>query len=69
MKRARARVTRALESAEMALNRRIYNRAVRRARHLIAVSNYSRQRFCEAFPSGSGPDDRDSAGCNRPILQ
>ena len=53
-RRAKAQMIRTLESAEMALNRRIYSRAVRRTRQLIAVSQYSKQRFCEAFPAALG---------------
>ncbi len=36
------------------MNRHLYGRAVRRARQVIAVSNFSRARFCERF--------RDSVG-------
>jgi phosphatidylinositol alpha-1,6-mannosyltransferase len=51
---ARNRAERLLLLAEMAMNRRLYGRAVRRARQIIAVSNFSRARFCAAFPAASG---------------
>jgi phosphatidylinositol alpha-1,6-mannosyltransferase len=43
-----------LQRAELAMNRRLYARAVRRARQVIAVSNFSRTRFCQAFPTALG---------------
>jgi phosphatidylinositol alpha-1,6-mannosyltransferase len=51
---ARNKAERLLLRAELAMNRHLYGRAVRRARQIIAVSNFSRARFCEAFPAASG---------------
>jgi phosphatidyl-myo-inositol dimannoside synthase len=51
--RARDKAEHLLQKAEMAMNRTVYARAVRRARQIIAVSNFSRARFCDAFPAAS----------------
>jgi len=50
----RNRAERLLLRAELAMNRQLYGRAVRRARHIITISNFSRARFCEAFPAALG---------------
>jgi glycosyltransferase involved in cell wall biosynthesis len=49
----RPKVDALLEGAELGMNRRLYGRALRRARQVIAVSSYSKARFCEAFPEAS----------------
>ena len=42
-----------LQRAELALNRRLYRRAIRNARQVIAVSSYSRARFCAEYPEAA----------------
>jgi len=49
----RTKVDARLQGAELGMNRRLYGRALRRARQVIAVSSYSKARFCEAFPEAS----------------
>ena len=39
---------------ELAANRRLYGRAIRRARHVVTISNFSKTRLCHAFPQASG---------------
>ena len=46
-------IERWLQSAELRMNRRLYRRAVQRARHLIAVSTFSKKRLCTLFPEAS----------------
>ena len=45
---------RRLESAELDLNRRLCARALRRARHVITISSFSKDRLCRAFPDAAG---------------
>ncbi|HEX7272542.1 MAG TPA: glycosyltransferase family 4 protein [Casimicrobiaceae bacterium] len=44
----------ALQRAELRMNRQLYKRALERARHLIAVSTFSKARLCEIFPEATG---------------
>jgi glycosyltransferase involved in cell wall biosynthesis len=39
-----------LQRTELAVNRRLYGRALRRAKHVITISNFSKTRLCDAFP-------------------
>jgi glycosyltransferase involved in cell wall biosynthesis len=50
---ARTKVEEFVQKAELGMNRRLYGRAMRRARQVIAVSSYSRSRFCQAYPEAS----------------
>jgi glycosyltransferase involved in cell wall biosynthesis len=50
---ARAKADRLLDKAEFAVNRRWYRRAMRSARQVIAVSSYSKARFCAEFPEAA----------------
>lgn len=46
----RSRIEPWLEKSELAVNRRFYRRALRRARHVITISSFSKKRLCLAFP-------------------
>jgi glycosyltransferase involved in cell wall biosynthesis len=50
---ARTKAERWLQRKELAMNRRLYSRAIRRARHVVTISNFSKMRLCEAFPDAS----------------
>ena len=50
----RTKMDQMLQRAELALNRRLYRRAIRNARQVIAVSSYSKARFCEEFSEAAG---------------
>ena len=50
---AREALERWLQSAELGMNRRLYRRALQRARHVITISSFSKRRLCEAFPEAS----------------
>jgi phosphatidylinositol alpha-1,6-mannosyltransferase len=50
---AGSKVDQLLQKAEFGMNRRLYGRAMRSARQVIAVSSYSRARFCEEFPEAT----------------
>src|SRR5262249_34712133 len=43
-----------LERAELAMNARLYARALRRARRVITISSFSESRLCLAFPDAAG---------------
>jgi glycosyltransferase involved in cell wall biosynthesis len=49
----RANVDSLLQKLEFALNRRWYRRAMRSTRQVIAVSSYSKARFCAEFPEAA----------------
>ena len=49
----RTKVDAPLQKVELALNRRWYRRAMRSARQVIAVSSYSKARFCAEFPEAA----------------
>jgi phosphatidylinositol alpha-1,6-mannosyltransferase len=49
----RTNVDSLLHKIEFALNRRWYRRAMRSARQVIAVSSYSKTRFCAEFPEAA----------------
>jgi phosphatidyl-myo-inositol dimannoside synthase len=50
---AKVKLEELLQRAELSMNHRFYGRAMQRTRQVIAVSSYSRARFCEAFPEAS----------------
>jgi len=47
----RSSIDRKLLNAEMFYNRYLYDKAIRSTQQLITVSNFSKNRFCELFPS------------------
>ena len=47
------RLERWLQGAELGMNRRLYRRALRQARHVITISSFSKTRLCQAFPEAS----------------
>jgi glycosyltransferase involved in cell wall biosynthesis len=51
--RVRGRSEQWLQKAELAMNRRLYGHALRRARHVITISSFSKTRLCLAFPEAS----------------
>jgi len=51
---ARTRAEQWLHRRELALNRRLYGQAIRRAQHVITISSFSKARLCQAFPQASG---------------
>lgn len=42
-----------LQAAEVSMNRRLYARALRHARHVITISSFSQARLCSAFPEAA----------------
>ena len=50
---ARTKMEQWLQRAELDMNRRLYGRALRRARHVITISSFSKTRLCLAFPEAA----------------
>ena len=47
---ARVAIERWLQNTELGMNRRLYGRALRRARHVMTISSFSKDRLCQMFP-------------------
>jgi glycosyltransferase involved in cell wall biosynthesis len=52
--RLRGSTDRWLQHTELGMNRRLYGRALQRARHVITISTFSESRLRAAFPQASG---------------
>jgi len=49
-KHLRIKLEQWLQRSELAMNRRLYGRAIRRAQHVVTISSFSKARLCKAFP-------------------